>query len=281
VEGKDYHVIQGKKSLAKGGAEKIASIFGWSAKFVKDQETYDMLNRGVKGTLVVYMCYLYKMIPGEPYHTLGQGRGAAILEKNGNDPNKTIKMAQKSSYIDAVIRASGMSDFFTQDLEDMNVNDISQPTNNIKTDFPPSVKQLETIKKVMDEKGLTEADVIDQGFNLKQLTGGKDGTASELIGFLFKYQPNAIPSGNIFQTLKERLENSFTSEALNMVGTELNIAFKNHRITDEQFEILVELGTKKRDELNEKEGRITGDNIPFDLNGDEQDAKNDYWHGKN
>ena len=32
--------------------------------------------------------------------------------------NKTIKMAQKSAFVDAVIRATGMSDLFTQDVED-------------------------------------------------------------------------------------------------------------------------------------------------------------------
>lgn len=33
--------------------------------------------------------------------------------------NKAIKMAQKSAYVDAVIRTTGMSDLFTQDIEDM------------------------------------------------------------------------------------------------------------------------------------------------------------------
>ena len=115
VEGKDYHIIQNKKSMAKGGAEKIASIFNWQAAFKKDTESLEMFGDAVKGT-VAFICTLTK---DESF--IGEGRGAAMLSKNAGDPNKTIKMAQKSAFIDAVLRASGLSDFFTQDLEDMNL----------------------------------------------------------------------------------------------------------------------------------------------------------------
>lgn len=166
VETKDFHVIQGKKSLAKGGAEKIASIFGWIAKFVKDEETYGMLRNDVKGGLVVYMCYLVKP-DKEGSHTIGQGRGAAILSKNNGDPNKTIKMAQKSAYIDAVIRASGMSDFFTQDLEDMPREEIAEPRVNVQTNhklqnenIKPTEKQLKFIEDLARGKGYTMLDIV-------------------------------------------------------------------------------------------------------------------------
>lgn len=119
VEGKDYHVIQGKKSLAKGGAEKIASIFGWQAEFIKDEAVLEAFKTD---GLIAFVCNLSKM-----GNSVGQGRGAATLVKNNQDPNKTIKMAQKSAFIDAVLRASGLSDFFTQDLEDMPANTV-QPT---------------------------------------------------------------------------------------------------------------------------------------------------------
>lgn len=112
IEGKDYHIIKGKKSLAKGGAEKIASIFKWTAKFDKDQDSLDML--GAIVGLVAYKCTLFK---NQTF--IGEGRGAASFDKNDKDANKTLKMAQKSAFIDAVLRASGLSDFFTQDLEDM------------------------------------------------------------------------------------------------------------------------------------------------------------------
>ncbi len=198
VEGKDYHVIQGRKSMAKGGAEKIASVFGWVAKFVKDSETYDMLKVGVKETFVVYMCYLVKPKGLGDTHTIGQGRGAAILSKNSNDPNRTIKMAQKSAFIDAVIRASGLSDFYTQDLEDMAPESISGQTSSPRKPQQttgtnkPSQAQYDLITKLMDEKGYSKEDLIDQGFIPGTLTGGRDGTAAQMIGFLLKAPSQGI-----------------------------------------------------------------------------------------
>jgi len=124
VEGKDYHIIKNKKSMAKGGAEKIASIFGWRARFTKSNESLEMLG-DITGC-VAYICTLKK---GNTF--MGEGRGASMLSKNDNDPNKTLKMAQKSAFIDAVLRSSGLSDFYTQDLEDM---DQSQITNTYKVD---------------------------------------------------------------------------------------------------------------------------------------------------
>ena len=181
VEGKDYHVIQGKKSLAKGGAEKIASIFKWTAKFDKDTEALEMLG-DIKG-LVAFKCTLTN---GQ---VVGEGRGAALLSKNASDPNKTLKMAQKSAFIDAVLRASGLSDFFTQDLEDMPREEIVQPQAK---SIPPSEKQLDLIDKLLTQKGFTEEDVYKAGFDPNKLTGGKGGTASELIDRLMKAKPKVV-----------------------------------------------------------------------------------------
>jgi len=118
VEKADYHVIQGRKSLGKGGAEKIASIFGWHASFTADKEALEMFGNA-KG-LVAFVCTL----TDKNGVFVGEGRGSASLDKNQSDPNKTLKMAQKSAFIDATLRASGLSDFFTQDIEDMNLGDI-------------------------------------------------------------------------------------------------------------------------------------------------------------
>lgn len=204
VEGKDYHVIQGKKSLAKGGAEKIGSIFGWQAEFHKDTETLEML--GEQKGLVAYVCNLTKDL-----NFAGQGRGAAILSKNGNDPNKTIKMAQKSAFIDAVLRTSGLSDFFTQDLEDMDEKEISKPQASFNPvnsqnigEIKPSKSQMDLIVKLMEQKNFTKQDLTDNNFT--KLTGGKEGTASKLIDFLIKAKTKEpdLPTITIEQELKEK-----------------------------------------------------------------------------
>ena len=118
-ENEDYYIIKNKKSLAKGGAEKLASGFRLQAKFEIDKEAHEIF-KDING-LIAYRCKLYDQ--EEKYK--GEGGGADTLARNDNDPNKTIKMAQKRAYIDAIIRTTGLSDIFTQDLEDMNKNDIS------------------------------------------------------------------------------------------------------------------------------------------------------------
>lgn len=153
VEKQDYHIIKQKKSLAKGGAEKIASIFGWTATFERDKDAMEAFSE-VKG-IICFVCNLHK-----DDKLVGQGRGSAILSKNDNDPNKTLKMAQKSAFIDAVLRASGLSDFFTQDLEDMPVEEIQN--NYTKQSSPPmSEKQKETIHKIIDQIGLDKEGTLE------------------------------------------------------------------------------------------------------------------------
>lgn len=112
-EGVDYHVIKGRKSIGKSGAEAIVSIYGWCAKFEKDRETMDSF-KGVDG-LVAYKCTLSTQT-GE---FVGEGRGASALKDNDNNVNSTIKKSQKSSFCDAVIRSAGISSVFSQDLDDL------------------------------------------------------------------------------------------------------------------------------------------------------------------
>lgn len=181
VEGQDYHIIKDKKSLAKGGAEKIASIFHWTAKFDKDQETLDMLG-DIKG-LVAFKCTL---INGQ---FAGEGRGSALLSKNAGDPNKTVKMAQKSAFIDAVLRASGLSDFFTQDLEDMpdmkgGAQSPSAPIVNIKNVIMHQLERLGVIDKEIipsEIVRLTQLEPVEANFveirnRLSILIDEKEGT---------------------------------------------------------------------------------------------------------
>jgi len=129
VENRDFYTIKGRKSLGKAGGEKIASIYGFSASFKKDAETLESFH-SIDG-LVAYVCSLSRN-----GIIIGEGRGAAQLKNNGNDPNKTLKMAQKSAYLDSVIRSTGLSDIFTQDLEDMPLESIQAGDESNPNDIP-------------------------------------------------------------------------------------------------------------------------------------------------
>jgi hypothetical protein len=111
AEGQDFYIVKGRKSLAKGGAEKLAGIYNLVATFQKDNESLEMLGN-TKG-LVAFVCNLTRFGV-----IVGQGRGSDTMERNSNDPNKTLKMTQKRAYVDAVIRATGLSDIFTQDISE-------------------------------------------------------------------------------------------------------------------------------------------------------------------
>ena len=50
---------------------------------------------------------------------VSEGLGARTLRQDGGDLNKCIKMAAKSSFIDATLNMCGLSEIFTLDLEDM------------------------------------------------------------------------------------------------------------------------------------------------------------------
>lgn len=118
-EGRDYYSIKDRKSLGKPGAEKLAAFYNLVATFELDKETQAQFSQ--KDT-VFYVCNLHR---GNELR--GQGRGVDSLARNQNDPNKTVKMAQKRAYVDAVIRATGLSDMFTQDLEDMGQPEQPKP----------------------------------------------------------------------------------------------------------------------------------------------------------
>ena len=152
VEGQDFYVIKNKKSLAKGGSEKISSIYGYTASFEQDKDVMKSLD-SVRG-IVCFICNLSK-----GNQIVGQGRGASTLAKNDNDPNKTIKMSQKSAYIDAVIRTSGLSDIFTQDLETMPLSAIAEiPKQEDYSEIEESIptRQQLTAEDLRDQNAITE-----------------------------------------------------------------------------------------------------------------------------
>lgn len=190
VESQDYHVIKGKKSLSKGGAEKLSTGFKLSARFKIDEDAKKAFD--IPG-LIAYRCELYDT-KGK---FKGEGGGADTLGRNQNDPNKTIKMAQKRAYVDAVIRTTGLSDIFTQDLEDVDqqikeaAKDITQPATkswNIYPNKPASDKQKWMIKKMMEDMGLDWSWLEKKAGKLETM---KMGVASQVIDQLTKKQKKA------------------------------------------------------------------------------------------
>ncbi|HKZ74355.1 MAG TPA: hypothetical protein VJ011_09830 [Steroidobacteraceae bacterium] len=104
-----------KPSLRKPGAEKICGMLGITATFptLKDYEAAAIEGRNVQQ--IILRCHLI----GPDGQVVADGVGARSVEQDHGDINKSLKMAVKSAMIDATLRMAGLSEIFTQDLEDM------------------------------------------------------------------------------------------------------------------------------------------------------------------
>lgn len=103
-----------KPSLYKAGADFVCELMGAREEYKADMEAWQQMG-AVKGTFVM-CCRLFSRETGK---FLGEGLGARKVGQKGGDENNSIKMAKKSAKVDAVLNVYGLSDLFTQDLEDM------------------------------------------------------------------------------------------------------------------------------------------------------------------
>lgn len=106
-----YHYS--KPSLFKPGAEKIAGMMGFRSAWPNLDAVMDRLQEG--GNIIILKCQLVDSSGA----IASEGVGARDLRKDDGDINKALKMAKKSGLIDAVLNAGGLSEAFTQDIEDM------------------------------------------------------------------------------------------------------------------------------------------------------------------
>ncbi|MCX6752432.1 MAG: hypothetical protein NTZ87_02935 [Candidatus Nomurabacteria bacterium] len=110
VEGQDYFIADsGRKVLSKGGAERLAEIYSITALFIADKESLAFFSNA--SDTVAYCCILKRN-----GSIVGEGRGSASLKDHDDSVNSTIKVAQKSAFVDGILRVTGMSFLFSQDF---------------------------------------------------------------------------------------------------------------------------------------------------------------------
>jgi hypothetical protein len=132
VEGVDYGSIPTKRgpskpSLWKPGAEKICGMLGVTVHFPTLHDYEQAALHGVELHHIIIRCELHDASG----HGVADGVGARSLKQDYGDINKALKMAEKSAHIDATLRMAGLSEVFTQDLEDM------QPEPAASSPSPP------------------------------------------------------------------------------------------------------------------------------------------------
>jgi hypothetical protein len=168
VDGMDFGAIQTKRgmsrpSLRKAGAEKICGMLGLSVQFPNLEKYEDAAINGVEIKQIIIRCELRD----NNGHLMAAGIGARSVATDGGDLNKALKMAAKSAQIDATLRCAGLSEVFTQDIEDMPKSIIEgEVTHTVQTatpkeatakDYTPtlSTKQVSRLHAIMRQHGIT------------------------------------------------------------------------------------------------------------------------------
>lgn len=155
----DFGIIPGtpKPSLYKPGAEKLNRLFGLGAKFTCVEKEVDRRDNFASYT---YKCEIYHLKSGrviaecealcnsqeKKYKERSvwkkeNGKSYKVTEPTpiADIQNTLMKMSQKRAMVGATILACGASDFFTQDLEDM--DDESSGLNTGGDSLTPEQKR--------------------------------------------------------------------------------------------------------------------------------------------
>lgn len=160
--GTDFGVIPGTKqpSLFKAGAQKIANAFGLLQHFTVESSIED-----AQTPVFFYRvrCDLVKIAQdGTEYvFTTGHGSANTMERRNGrNSPwdsaNATLKMAEKRALTAAVLSVSGLSDLFSQDLE--NEDFMNQEVAVENPDDLITSKQRKYLFTIASSNGINTAD---------------------------------------------------------------------------------------------------------------------------
>ena len=171
VEDTDFGsiIIKGKKSrpsLFKPGAEKICGMMGLTPTFPNLTEYERMILDGKEIDIILIRCNM--LMNGM---VIAEGVGARSVKKDNGDLNKALKMALKSAQIDATLRCAGLSEIFTQDIEDMGLGDTAQKTVDKANGLKDSMKVKDIVVEIenilADEKMPSDKIIATTGWLTK------------------------------------------------------------------------------------------------------------------
>jgi hypothetical protein len=111
-----------KPSLFKPGAEKICGMLGVTVHYPNLTAYEQAALSGKSLGTIILRCELRD----SQGRVVAEGIGARNVPQDYGDINKSLKMAGKSAHIDATLRMAGLSEVFTQDLEDMHLGAVSR-----------------------------------------------------------------------------------------------------------------------------------------------------------
>jgi len=179
--------VKSKPSLFKPGAEKICGMLSLIPNFPNLDKYEELAISGKDVKTIILKCNL----TNQNGTIVASGIGARMVEvQDQGNLNKALKMAAKSAVIDATLRCAGLSEIFTQDLEDMN---LTQPVNNSAEDDLPfmnsntesqesaSPRQLSTIADLVDNPFITNEERLKLSKSLEHEISKSD--AKEILNY--------------------------------------------------------------------------------------------------
>lgn len=125
-----------KPSFYQAGADFVIDLMGLRSEFAADLGAWEML--GKPSGKMVYKCQLFSRSNNS---LIGEGIGARTLGDKGGDLNNGVKMACKCAKVAAVLNTYGLTDLFTQDIEDRAPEKHENPAAN--PEAPKAVPRAE------------------------------------------------------------------------------------------------------------------------------------------
>lgn len=161
VQGRDYGIIPGtgsKPTMLKPGAEKLIMLLGLSSTYEIVESTRDF-DKG-------FFQYQIKCTLKKGDLVITEGIGAAntkerkyVRADSFTMDNTVLKMAKKRAMVDAALLVGALSDIYTQDIEDMDLEGNQASTyNKYATDQDGNISRAQAKRMFGIAKG--DADVV-------------------------------------------------------------------------------------------------------------------------
>ncbi|MBA4019146.1 MAG: hypothetical protein C0483_18425 [Pirellula sp.] len=158
-----------KPSLYKAGADFICDLMGLRDEYEADLATWEMMG---KPTDTLYRrCRLYSRSNDK---LIGEGTGARKNFDKKMDANGSIKMADKNAKVAATINSYGLSDLFTQDIDDNQPPEHPEPKQRGSAPQPKTRGQRQNqepppVEPPNDEGEIDPNDVVIEPIELDRL----------------------------------------------------------------------------------------------------------------
>ena len=190
ISGVDYGVIPHcqKPTLLKSGAEKIAIYLGLIFRTEVVSRTEDFQTGFFAYECKVYAIDVDGIVRAEGVATANTKESKYIKNSGFSVQNVVLKMCKKRALVDSILNVGGLSSRFTQDIEDLQQEQVSKTSDELKkTSKQPRTatkKQIQLLEKLMKETNSSSEAMnryVQKNYNIDNYHSASALIVSELI----------------------------------------------------------------------------------------------------